>query len=199
MAVQQPIYLFAGGRGRSIPTTFANFRKVINNIGKEKPVIAYVGVASLKDNWLIYFILSSFIKMGCNCRINRVVIAPRNANLQKAREILKNADAVFISGGYVEVGMQALKEKNMVEFLQDLARQGKLFIGGSAGSILMGREWVRWRNPKDDTSAELFPCLGLVLFICDTHAETDDWVELKTVLQLEKADVTGYGITSGAF
>ena len=56
MTTQQPIYLFAGGRGRSIPTTFANFRKVIKNIGKEKPMIAYVGVASLKDNWLIYFI-----------------------------------------------------------------------------------------------------------------------------------------------
>ena len=48
MTTQQPIYLFAGGRGRSIPTTFANFRKVIKNIGKEKPIIAYVGVATLK-------------------------------------------------------------------------------------------------------------------------------------------------------
>ena len=113
--------------------------------------------------------------------------------------MLKNADAVFISGGYVEAGMQALKEKNMVEFLQGLAIQGKLFIGGSAGSIIIAKEWVRWRNPKDDDSAELFPCLGLVPFICDTHAETDDWVELKTALQLEKSDVTGYGITSEAY
>ena len=199
MAAQQPIYLFAGGRGKAIPTTFANFRKVIKNIGKVKPVIAYVGVASLKDNWLIYFILSSFIKMGCNCRINRVVIAPRNANLQRAQEILKNADAVFISGGWVEAGMKILKAKNLVEFFQDLARQGKVFIGGSAGTIIIAKEWVRWRNPKDDDSAELFPCLGLVPFICDTHAETDDWVELKTALQLEKSDVTGYGITSGAY
>jgi peptidase E len=199
MAVQQPIYLFAGGRGKAIPKTFANFRKVIQSIGKEKPVIAYVGVASLKDNWLIYFILSSYIKIGCNCRINRVVIAPRNANLQKAKEILKNADAVFISGGDVEAGMQVLKQKNMVEFFQELARQGKLFIGASAGTILMSREWVHWRNPRDDASAELFPCLGLVPIICDTHAELDDWVELKIALQLEKSDVSGYGITSGAY
>jgi hypothetical protein len=40
MTTQQPIYLFAGGRGRNIPTTFANFRKVIKNIWKEKPIIA---------------------------------------------------------------------------------------------------------------------------------------------------------------
>ena len=87
----------------------------------------------------------------------------------------------------------------MVEFFQELARQGKLFIGASAGTILMSREWVRWRNPKNDASAELFPCLGLVPFLCDTHAEADDWAELKTALQLEKDDVTGYGINSGAY
>ena len=85
--------------------------------------------------------------MDCNCRIIRVVIAPRKANLQKAQEILKNADAVFISGGDVEAGMQVLKQKKMVEFFQDLASLGKLFIGGSAGSILIAKEWVRWEKP----------------------------------------------------
>ena len=199
MNPQQPIYLFAGGRGRSILTTFSNIGKIIKNIGKEKPDIALVGVASLKDNWLIYVIMSALIKSGCKCRINRVVIAPRNADIEKAREILRKADAVFISGGDAEVGMQILKEKNMVEFLQDLARQDKLFLGGSAGTIMMCREWVRWKDPDDDSTAELYPCLGLVPIICDTHAEEDDWVELKAALQIEGDGSTGYGITSGAY
>jgi cyanophycinase-like exopeptidase len=47
--------------------------------------------------------MSTFIRASCNCRINRVVIASRNADLKKARERLQNADAVFISGGDVEV------------------------------------------------------------------------------------------------
>jgi peptidase E len=200
MNTQQPIYLLAGGHShRSILTTFSNVRKIIKNIGKVKPDIAFVGAASLKDNWLIYVIISTFIKAGCNCRIHRVVIAPRNADLKKARAMLQNADAVFISGGDVEVGMQVLKEKNMVGFLQDLARQGKLFIGASAGSIMMSKGWVRWRDPNDDSTVELFPCLGLVPIYCDTHAEKDDWVELKAALQLEGAGTPGYGITSGAY
>jgi peptidase E len=198
MNTQQPIYLLAGGRGKSRLTIFSDIRKIINSIGKVKPEIAFIGAASLKDNWLIYALLSTFIKAGCNCRINRVVIAPRKADLNKAREILQKADAVFISGGDVKVGMQVLQEKNMVGFLQELAGQGKPFFGASAGSIMLSREWVRWRDPKDDSTIELFPCLGLVPVICDTHCEKDDWVELKAALQLKGEDTTGYGITSGA-
>ena len=63
----------------------------------------------------------------------------------------------------------------------------------------MAKEWVRWRNPNDDSTAVLFPCLGLVPIICDTHAEEDDWEELKTALQLKGAGTHGYGITSGAY
>jgi cyanophycinase-like exopeptidase len=127
-----------------------------------------------------------------------VAIAPRHADLGKARAILQAADAVFFSGGDVEAGMQALRDKDMVGFFQDLARQGKLLIGASAGSIMMSKGWVRWRDPNDDSTAELFACLGLFPYYCDTHAEEDDWVELKAALQLEAGGTAGYGIPSGA-
>jgi peptidase E len=199
MNTQKPIYLLAGGRGKRILTTISNVRNIIKGINKVKPDIAYVGVASLRDNWLIYFIISILIKVGCDCRLSRILIAPKNADLNRARAMLQSADVIFISGGDVEVGMQILKEKNMVGFLQDLAKKDKLFIGVSAGSIIMAKEWVRWRNPNDNSTAELFPCLGLVPIICDTHAEEDDWEELKTALQLEATGTPGYGITSGAY
>jgi peptidase E len=198
MNIQQPVYLMAGGRGRTILTTFDNVRKLISSLNKQKPVIAFVGAASMKDNWLVYAFISLLIKARCRCRIERAVIAPAKADLNKAKAILQNADAVFMSGGDVEVGMQVLREKNMIGFLQDLAGSGKPFIGVSAGSIMLSEEWVRWRDPKDDSTVELMPCLGIVHLICDTHAEKDDWVELKTAVQLKKKGTTGYGITSGA-
>ena len=139
------------------------------------------------------------IKAGCSCRINRVVLARRNADIRKAQETLRTADAVFISGGDVEAGMRILNEKNMAGFLRDLAKSGKQFFGASAGSIMMCKGWVRWRDPEDDTTAELFPCLNLVPVYCDTHAEKDDWTELKTALSLDGAGTPGYGITSGAY
>jgi len=199
MDTRQPIYLLASGHGlKSVLATFANATKTIKGIGKSKPDVAFVGAASFKDSWLIYALISTFIRAGCDCRVHRVVLAPRDADLEKARAILRDADAVFISGGDVDAGMQVLRDKDMVGFFQDLARNGKLLIGASAGSIMMSKGWVRWRDPDDDSTAELFPCLGLVPFYCDTHAEEDDWVELKAALRLEAAGTTGYGIGSGA-
>jgi len=194
-----PIYLFAGGRGKSILTTFSGIGKVIKSLGKAKPVIAIVGVASLKDNWLVYALMSTLIKANCKCRIHRILIARPNADIEKAKQILQKSDAVFFGGGDAEAGMQILKQKNMIGFFHDLAGQGKLLLGASAGTIMMCREWVLWQDCDDDSTAELYPCLGLVQIICDTHAEGDDWVELKAALQLKEDGSTGYGITSGAY
>jgi peptidase E len=195
---REPLYLFAGGRGKSILATFSGIGKVIKTTGKSRPVVAVVGVASLKDNILIYVLMSALIKSGCKCRTRRVVIARPGADIEKAKEMLRKADAVFISGGDAEIGMQILKEKGMVGFFRELAGQGKLLLGASAGTIMMCQEWVRWKDPDDDSTAELYPCLGLVPVICDTHAEGDEWVELKAALRLAEKGIIGYGITSGA-
>jgi peptidase E len=198
MSTQPTIYLFAAGQKSGIRTTLKDIARIMKGIGKDKPDMAFVGAASSKDRWLVYYFISNLIKAGCHCRIRRVILAPPKADLKKAREILRDSDAVFMSGGDVDIGMRILQEKNIVGFMQDLARQGKLFLGVSAGSIMMAKAWVRWRNPEDDSTAELFPCLGLVPVICDTHAEDDDWVELKTALRLEGHGAVGCGITSGA-
>ena len=193
--IQRPVYLMAGGRGRKSPGSI--IKAVLKETGKIKPTIAYVGVAS-GDNWAFYLMISAMIKKGGDCKVNRVLIAPRKADLDKARAALESADAVFMSGGDVEAGMQVLNEKNMARFLADLFHRGKLFFGASAGSIMLAREWVRWRDPDDDSSAELFPCLGITSVICDTHAEEDDWEELKSALKLKEDNTLGYGIPSGS-
>ena len=196
---QQPIYLFAGGRGKTTFSSLTEMGKIIRSIGKKKPEVVVVGVASLKDNLLIYSLMAALIKLSCKCKVRRVQIARPDADIDKAKEMLRKADAVFMSGGDAEAGMRILEEKNMVGFFQDLERQGKVILGASAGTIMMSEKWVRWRDPDDDTTAEHYSCLGLAPVICDTHAEGDNWGELKTALQLEKEGTIGYGIPSGAY
>ncbi|MBN1643539.1 MAG: Type 1 glutamine amidotransferase-like domain-containing protein [Dehalococcoidales bacterium] len=196
---RKPVYLFAGGRGRGFSQTFAGVRSFIRSIGKAKPDIAYVGVASMEDGGMFYFMSSSLIKIGCNCRLNRVLLSGENADLGKARKMLQSTDAIFMSGGDMEAGMRILEEKDMAVFFRELYKEGKPFFGISAGSIMLAKEWVRWRNPDDDSTAELFPCLGIAPIICDTHAEEDDWEELKTALRLKGDGTVGYGIPSGAY
>ena len=194
---RKPLYLLAGGREGSTRSTNQILQEVFREIGKVSPSIAYVGVAS-DDNRIFYQFIADMIKNSGACKVNRVLICSPKADLSKAKGTLESADAIFISGGDVEMGMQVLEEKNMAGFLQGLYKQGKLFFGASAGSITLAREWVRWKDPNDDSTAELFPCLGLAPIICDTHAEDDDWAELKMALKLSEDNVQGYGIPAKA-
>ena len=62
---------------------------------------------------------------------------------------------------------------------------------------MLAKEWIRWRDPEDDTTAEVFPCLGIAPVICDTHGEAEGWEELQALLAMEKDNTIGYGIVSG--
>jgi hypothetical protein len=81
--------------------------------------------------------------------------------------------------------------------LSELHLDGKPFIGLSAGSIMLARSWVRWPDADNDATAATFPCLGMAPLLCDTHAEKEDWEELKTLLRLSGPEA-GYGIPAGA-
>jgi peptidase E len=190
---QKPIYLLAGGRGSR--KTREIYRAFYETIGKTAPVIAYVGAAS-GDERLFFSINSRMLKQAGAGKVNLAFTVPKNADIQKAQEVLNSADAVFVSGGDVEAGMQVLEQKKMAGFLSELYRNGKPFFGSSAGSIILAKEWVRWSDPNDASTAEIFPCLGLAPVLCDTHGEDGDWEELKALLKLEKEGTIGYGIAS---
>ena len=194
----QPVYLFAGGRGRTIFSSFQEMGKIIQSTGK-KPQVAVVGVASLKDNRLVFLLMALLLKLNSKCRVRRVCIASTKADIEKAKQVMQKAEVIFMSGGDAEEGMKILENKKLTGFFRDLVQQGKLILGASAGTIMMSEKWVRWDDPENDASAEHFSCLGLAPVICDTHAEGDDWVELKTAVQLEKEGAIGYGIPSGAY
>ena len=194
---QKPVYLLAGSRGRRRRGPDPLIQAVFRETGKASPTVAYVGTASDDNAWFFRMIERELKNAGAGS-INHAIITPRKADLRKARDILAAADIIFISGGDMERGMEVLREKGMVDFLFQLYQQGKPFFGLSAGSIMLAKEWVRWRDPEDDSTAELFPCLGFAPVICDTHDEENDWQELKAALKLEKDNTIGYGIVSGA-
>jgi len=190
---KKPVYLLAGGRGSNNPDPL--FQAVFRDIAKTSPTIAYVGAAN-GDNREFFERMEATIKRAGDCRVINAPVSGNKASLNKTKDILQSADAIFVSGGDVEAGMQALEKKDMLGIFPELFQQGKLFFGISAGSIMLAKEWVRWTNPDDDSSAELFPCLGLAPVICDTHGEPE-WEELKAALMLKPVRAIGYGITSG--
>lgn len=197
--MKQPVFLLAGGRRRAGSRPDPLIRLImseITGIYHRAPSIAYIGAASEDDAGFFRMMAEAFLRAGAG-QVHHLITVPPTSDIRKVRAGLEQADGIFISGGDVERGMQVLAEKKLNEFLVKLYQGGKPFFGLSAGSIMLAREWVRWRNPEDDSTAELFSCLGIIPLICDTHAEEDDWVELKTALKLEKSGSSGYGIPSG--
>jgi peptidase E len=193
MSKPKPVYLLAGRWGKNPDPVI---ERVIKESNKEKPTIAYIG-ASSGDNVEFFKRMESYFTQAGAGHTTLAPTVDIKADISKSKKILKAADIVFVSGGDVEAGMNILQQRELVDFIKQLYLDGKPFFAVSAGSIMLARAWVRWRDPDDDTTAEIFPCINVAPVICDTHGEADNWEELKTLLQLEKLGTIGYGIVSG--
>jgi peptidase E len=194
-----PLFLLAG-RPKTMPKGNRPdplLQQVIQGCGKAHPGVAYLGSAS-GDNRGFFTMISVLLK---NAGAGEVLPAPTVAakvDLGKTRDILNSADAVLVSGGDVEEGMRVLGEKNLAPLLRARYDHGTVFVGLSAGSIMLCRQWVRWRDASDDSTAEAFPCLGFAPLLCDTHGEAENWEELLALLRVASQGAVGYGIPSGA-
>lgn len=197
-AKSKPVYLLAGGRSsiaRRGPDPL--IQEALRVAAAVKPSIAYVGAAS-GDNAMFRAMITRVLRKAGAGEVRLVPLCGRRADLPKAMRVIEDCHIVFISGGDVEAGMKVLVEKGMMDFLRDQSWEGKPFFGVSAGSIMLAKNWVRWSDSQADSSAELFPCLGLAQVHCDTHDEGNDWEELRVLARLVPAGSVCYGITSGA-
>jgi cyanophycinase-like exopeptidase len=169
---------------------------IFRRTGVRRPMVAYVGAAS-EDNAEFLFRIAEMLQKAGAGEVTLAPLCGRHGDAEKAKAVLEASDLVFLSGGDVEEGMRVLNEKGMIGLLQRLHRAGKPFFGISAGSIMLARQWIRWRNPADDESSELFECLGFASVVCDTHGEDDGWEELQALLALSPTGTIGYGLVSG--
>jgi peptidase E len=194
-----PLFLLAG-RSKSTPKGNRPdplLQQVIEQCGKAHPCIAYLGSAN-GDNRDFFRMISLLLK---NAGAGDVLLAPTagaKADVRRAQDVLNNADAVLVSGGDVQEGMRVLGERDLTRLLRARYDHGAVFAGLSAGSIMLCRQWVRWRDPNDDSTAEAFDCMGFAPILCDTHGEGENWDELLALLRVTAQGVIGHGIPSGA-
>ncbi|MGE5580669.1 MAG: Type 1 glutamine amidotransferase-like domain-containing protein [Bacillota bacterium] len=196
MSRLKSLFLLAGGRPRDPKTMVSLTARALKECDSPAPRVAYIGTAN-GDSVPFYLSMKALLREAGAGEVTMVHLAGTGVDLAAAKKALEAADAVYLSGGEVEDGMRWLEHHGLVGLLCDLRVRGKLFLGMSAGSILMGTHWVRWVDPDDDATAELFPCLGFAPTTFDTHAEDEDWKELKTALRLQGPGACGYGIPSG--
>ncbi len=194
-----PLFLLAG-RPKAMPEGKRPdplLQQVMANCRKSHPSIAYLGSAS-EDNRDFFRMISLWLKHAGAGEVFLARTAGARVGMGETLDILNSADAILVSGGDVEEGMRVLGEKNLIPVLRARYGHGTVFVGLSAGSIMLCRQWVRWRDPSDDSTAELFACMGFAPVLCDTHGEAENWAELRALLRLAAPGEVGYGIPCGA-
>ncbi|MCC6524617.1 MAG: Type 1 glutamine amidotransferase-like domain-containing protein [Polyangiaceae bacterium] len=190
-------YLLAGAGPSTSRRAVRYHRDCVRATGKARPRIAYVGAAA-NDNRAFAAMLRALV-FGAGADVELVSLGRKATATSTLRHKLADADLVFFTGGDVERGMQLIEQRGLGPYLRELALQGKPMEGISAGSILLGRSWVRFPD-GDEARAERFACLGIVPCSFDTHGEGDGWEELLQLARLlahDPAEREVYGIPSG--
>ncbi len=187
----------AGGRSSRKSSVDTVLEEIYSYSGKDHPQVAHIGVANGDDHSFFKWMADMLQGQG-KVEIIEVKLASARADVDTAKSLLRASDVIFFSGGDVDEGMEWMNHHSLIGFFHELQDEGKVFFGASAGSIMLGTQWVRWPDSDDDNSAELFPCMGLATVLCDTHAEKDGWDELQAAVKLLGEGQQGYGIPTGS-
>lgn len=191
-----PVHLLAGSPGGRRDVYRRLVAELLRLPAKPAPLVAYLGAATDDDPRFLGFMEGLVTSAGA-CTFQLAPVKGRGA-AARARGILEAADLVFVGGGDVDLGMRRLGERDLAGTLKARHAAGVPFFGISAGAIMLCRSWIRWRDPDDDGSAELFDCLGLAPVLCDCHGEDDGWAELQALLRLAGGGAPGHGLRAGA-
>ena len=193
--MRKKIYLLAGGPGKN-GRLAEQLAEALRGSGAAHPAVAYTGTASGDDRSFMKWFWPPLSRAGA-ASLTLAPLAGKRADPEKAAEILRASDVIFVSGGEVEDGMRGLGE-DIRALLRALLEDGKQFVGLSAGTIMLSKAWPHWddedNRPED---ASLFGCLGFADAIFDTHAESEGWPELRKAVALAGEGTVGWGIPSG--
>jgi peptidase E len=190
------VYLMAGAGPATSRRAVRYHRDLLRAIGKKNPRIAYVGAAASDDPRFLRYVGAMVFGPGAD--VVSVELTKKRKKTSAIEAELDAADLVFFTGGDVERGIELIDGRGLAPYLRKLAAQGKPMEGVSAGSILLGRSWLRFADDGDEVG-ERFACLGVVPFSLDTHDEDDGWSELRSLARLlsSSREKTVYGIPSG--
>lgn len=198
--MRKPVTLIAGQRGNAHFGTRPYLREALQATGARHPSALYIGAANGDDRGFGEA-LCVLLTIAGAARVFWPKLKARGKRAQ-ALAVLENVDFVFVGGGDVEEGMRVLHDADLVAPLHAAAARGAVFVGMSAGSIMLGERWIRWPHAQArDSEAATYECLGIAECSLDTHGEEDDWNEARAFASVRANELRkkayAYGIPSG--
>jgi cyanophycinase-like exopeptidase len=199
--LRKPVTLIAGDHDSPHFGTTPYLGDALALAHKDAPIALYIGAAS-GDHAGFGRSLCGLIEAAGAREVLWPKLTGKRREKARAHDALERVDFVFVGGGDVEAGMEALRATGLVDPMHNAATRGVIFAGMSAGAIMLGERWVRWpgEDARDD-EAETYECLGIAPCSLDTHGEADRWRETQSFAAV-RARETGkraraYAVPSG--
>jgi peptidase E len=195
------VTLIAGERGSRHFGTKPYLSQALSLTRQAGPTALYVGAASGDDPSFGEALCALLTAAGAG-EVLWPKLTGKRRELAAARAALETVDFVFVGGGDVEAGIEALQRADLIAAVTAAAKRGAVFAGMSAGAIMLGERWVRWpRGDAGDDEAETYECLGVARCSLDTHGEADDWAETRAFVAVRarelKRKAKAYAVPSG--
>jgi len=199
--LRKPTTLIAGKFGSRHFGTKPYLADALKRTGEGKPTVLYVGAAN-GDDPTFGAALGALMTAAGAGRVLWPKLTGRRKQASQMRQALADADLVFVGGGDVEAGVSLLRDAGLVDDFHSAVDRGAVFVGMSAGAIMLGKRWIRWPSADaGDDEAETYECLGLVPVALDTHGEGDAWRETQAYAAVRARELgkkaSAYGVPSG--
>lgn len=185
-------------------------KKMIKLTGKEHPKIVFIGAAHGDDESRFLVIKNYFNNdFGCDVENLNLIDDTKRPSADKIKEIIFNADIVYVGGGNVTYLMNILKNTGVDELLRQAYNKGIIMAGNSAGGCV----WFEYYgNDEDDDFNGTFDtfkpkkALGLVRGYFEPHwnEKPEEGIDKESVSKnavqcmLAREGISGYGVDEGA-
>ncbi len=160
--------------GKKIPNTIDNSNKIVDHIKKYlnkcDTLLYIVSDPNEKEKTKLYSdILFESLKLSGISFKEYIIL--NNDNINKAKEYIKKADLIFLSGGDTYIENEFFNSFNLSELLKDY---NGLVIGQSAGALNMAKYVFNSPENMDDSEPIYFKGLGLTNINIEPHFVYDD-------------------------
>ncbi len=156
--------------GLSCEKAFEYLKTFSENLPK---VVSIIVTASedKKDNKYVKLAVSQFNKIG--------IQDVRLIDLELGEIVPSNTDIIYVSGGNTFHLMYYVKQSNFIKSIQDILAKKGLYIGVSAGSIIVGNSIESAFVAGDNNLMMLDDLTGLNLVDFSVFPHSDEEIELE--------------------
>jgi hypothetical protein len=190
--IVKPLYLLADSqllfwKGDSGSDSGSLGERIRAELDTSAPQAAYIGASNGDQREFYDLFVAAMETMGVsNCRM--VPSQPTREDML----FVEDAHLILLSGGDVELGWRVFEQNGLKELVPRRRYDGAILLGVSAGAVQCGLGVLsNSAQPKELHTFRMAP------FYIGAHDESNDWWDLRALVNLSPSDVRAIGIAAG--